>query len=130
MCIYSHLITGVGYPTALDFAKRGARVILACRNKEKAEKAVRKIIAETGNENVVFKQLDCASLQSVRNFAKDINANEDRLDILVNNAAILNTNEGMSSDGIQMVLQVNHVAGFLLTHLLIGNFMFLVFNFD
>ncbi|KAK9717818.1 short chain dehydrogenase [Popillia japonica] len=111
--------TGLGYFTALDFAKRGARVILACRNKERAEQALKKIIAATGNENVVYKLVDFASLESVRNFAKNINESEARLDILVNNAGIGLQNEDFTSDGIQTILEVNHVSGFLLTHLLI-----------
>ncbi|KAI4462304.1 phosphatidylinositol-glycan biosynthesis class f protein-related [Holotrichia oblita] len=111
--------TGLGYVTALDLAKRGARVILACRNKDRAGKAMRKIIAATANEDVVYKLVDFASLQSVRNFSKDINENEDRLDILVNNAGIGVQNEDFTSDGIQTILEVNHVSGFLLTHLLI-----------
>lgn len=122
---------GLGYFTALDFAKRGARVILACRNKERAEQALKKIIAATGNENVVYKLVDFASLESVRNFAKNINESEARLDILVNNAGIGLQNEDFTSDGIQTILEVNHVSGFLLTHLLIGSCLinFLKFSF-
>ncbi|KRT78321.1 dehydrogenase [Oryctes borbonicus] len=111
--------TGIGYYTALDFAKRGARVILACRNKDRAETALKKIVEISGNQNVVYKLVDMASLQSVRDFAKDINSNEDRLDILVNNAGIGTQTEDYTKDGIQTILQVNHIAGFLLTHLLI-----------
>ncbi|KAF5307640.1 hypothetical protein FQR65_LT06695 [Abscondita terminalis] len=81
--------TGIGYYTALDFAKRGARVILACRNATKAEDARSKIIQSTGNENVVVKLLDLSSLESVRKFVKNVNETEDRLHILVNNAGAL-----------------------------------------
>ncbi|GJQ85020.1 hypothetical protein Trydic_g3681 [Trypoxylus dichotomus] len=111
--------SGIGYYTALDFAKRGARVILACRNRSRAEEALEKIVKATGNQNVVYKLLDLTSLQSVRNFAQDINENEDRLDILVNNAGIGIQTEDYTEDGIQTILQVNHVGGFLLIHLLI-----------
>ncbi|GJQ85022.1 hypothetical protein Trydic_g3683 [Trypoxylus dichotomus] len=111
--------TGIGYYTALDFAKRGARVILACRNQNKAEKALKEILKVTGNQNVVIKLVDMASLQSVRDFAEDINRSEDRLDILVNNAGIAIQSENYTKDGNQTVLQVNHISAFLLTHLLI-----------
>ncbi|KAI4462297.1 phosphatidylinositol-glycan biosynthesis class f protein-related [Holotrichia oblita] len=77
---------GIGYYTALDFAKRGARVILACRNRDRAEDALRRIIKATNNKNVTYKLVDLKSLQSVRDFAADINKNEERVDILVNNA--------------------------------------------
>ncbi|KAK9717812.1 short chain dehydrogenase [Popillia japonica] len=110
---------GIGYNTALDFAKRGARVILACRNKGRAEDALRRIIKTTGNQNVTYKLVDFTSLQSVRDFAADINKNEERIDILVNNAGIVISNEEYTKDGIQTVLHVNHISPFLLTHLLI-----------
>lgn len=71
-------ISGIGYETAEDFAKRGARVILACRNETKGKEAVGKIIKATDNPNVVFKQLDVSSFKSIRNFVEDINKNEER----------------------------------------------------
>ncbi|KAI4456209.1 phosphatidylinositol-glycan biosynthesis class f protein-related [Holotrichia oblita] len=110
---------GIGYYTALDFAKRGGRVILACRNRGRAEDALRRIIKATGNKNVTYKLVDFTSLQSVRDFAADINKNEERVDILVNNAGIILGNEDYTKDGIQTVLHVNHISPFLLTHLLI-----------
>jgi retinol dehydrogenase-11 len=112
--------TGIGLETALDFAKRGARVILACRDQKRADDARKKIIRETGNENVVVKLVDMASFESVRAFAKEINETEDRLDVLVNNAGMLGTGDKKSSDGLPLLMQVNHFSSFLLTNLLIG----------
>lgn len=111
---------GIGFETAKEFAKRGARVILACRNKEKAEEARRKIVEETDNNNVVVKIVDFASLDSVRAFAKEINATEERLDILVNNAGAGGLGTHTTKDGLELTMQINHFAGFLLTLLLIG----------
>jgi retinol dehydrogenase-11 len=112
--------TGIGFETALDFAKRGARVILACRNQKRADDARKKIIRETGNEDVVVKLVDMASFESVRAFAKEINETEDRLDVLVNNAGMMGTGDKKSSDGVPLVMQVNHFSSFLLTNLLLG----------
>ncbi|EFA10517.1 WW domain-containing oxidoreductase-like Protein [Tribolium castaneum] len=112
--------TGIGYETALDFAKRGARVILACRNAAKAEEARSKIVSETGNANVVVKLLDLSSFDSVRAFAKEINETENRLDILVNNAGVIGIGDDTSKDGLSLVIQINHFSGFLLTNLLIS----------
>ena len=78
--------SGIGKATALDLAKRGARVILACRNLQKAEDAAKEIMAHTGNSEVVVQQLDLSSLKSVREFAKRILECESRLDVLINNA--------------------------------------------
>ncbi|XP_043532983.1 retinol dehydrogenase 12-like [Chiloscyllium plagiosum] len=77
---------GIGKETAKDLAQRGARVILACRDLEKAGKAAKEIRKASGNGNVVVQKLDLASLQSVRSFANKITETETRLDILINNA--------------------------------------------
>ena len=109
--------TGIGKETALDFAQRGARVILACRDEEKAKDAARNIIAKTGSDKVVVRILDLASFESVRAFAKLINETEERLDILVNNAG-LGGPYRVTKDGYESVFQVNYLSHFLLTLLL------------
>ncbi|XP_061638430.1 dehydrogenase/reductase SDR family member 13-like isoform X1 [Phyllopteryx taeniolatus] len=109
--------TGIGKATALELAKRGARVILACRNKKKAEAAVFDIRRESGNNQVVFMQLDLASFQSVRSFAETFLKTEPRVDILINNAGLMGP--GCTEDGFSMVLGVNYLGHFLLTNLLL-----------
>ncbi|KAM3615983.1 uncharacterized protein V6R79_010539 [Siganus canaliculatus] len=109
--------TGIGKATALDLAKRGCRVILACRNKEKAEAAAFDIRKESGNNQVVFMQLDLASLRSIRSFAANFLQSEPRLDILINNAGVMST--GRTEDGFGMAFGVNHLGHFLLTNLLL-----------
>ncbi|XP_054463598.1 dehydrogenase/reductase SDR family member 13a.3 [Anoplopoma fimbria] len=109
--------TGIGKTTALDLAKRGARVILACRNKGKAEAAAYDIRRESGNSQVVFMQLDLASFESVRCFAETFLKTEPRLDILINNAGVMGP--GHTQDGFGMAFGVNHLGHFLLTNLLL-----------
>uniref|UniRef100_A0AAQ5ZHH1 Dehydrogenase/reductase (SDR family) member 13a, duplicate 3 n=1 Tax=Amphiprion ocellaris TaxID=80972 RepID=A0AAQ5ZHH1_AMPOC len=109
--------TGIGKATALDLAKRGARVILACRSKERAEAAAFDIRRESGNSQVVFMQLDLASLKSVRSFAKTFLKTEPRLDILINNAGVMGP--GRTEEGFSMAFGVNHLGHFLLTNLLL-----------
>ncbi|XP_041031259.1 retinol dehydrogenase 13 isoform X2 [Carcharodon carcharias] len=77
---------GIGKETARALAQRGARVILACRDLDKARKASNEIRIASGNGNVVVQKLDLASLQSVRSFANKITETETHLDILINNA--------------------------------------------
>ena len=79
--------------TALDLARRGARVILACRSLQKAEEAAKEMRTLTGNSEVVVRHLDLASLKSVREFAEKILESESRLDILINNAGAMNNNK-------------------------------------
>ncbi|KAK7473581.1 hypothetical protein BaRGS_00035184, partial [Batillaria attramentaria] len=102
----------IGYYTALDFAARNARVILACRSKDRGQEARDKIVAATRNENVMMRVLDLSSLSSVREFASAIKEEEDHLDILVNNA-------GVFEDGLELNMATNHFGPFLLTQLLL-----------
>ncbi|KAF2894545.1 hypothetical protein ILUMI_11624 [Ignelater luminosus] len=110
--------SGLGYETALALAGRGCRVIIA--DQDDCEESKRNIIAQTGNSNVVTKKFDLTSLQSVRELAKDINNNEERLDFLINNAGVSGTGKVYTKDGLHKGMQINFFGHFLLTHLLIG----------
>ena len=84
--LISRANTGIGKETALDLAKKGARVILLCRSLEKAKKAAEDIKKQVKEAQISIHQLDLASLKSVRNCAQTLIDTEDRIDILVNNA--------------------------------------------
>ncbi|KAL5487320.1 hypothetical protein EMCRGX_G019909 [Ephydatia muelleri] len=111
--------TGIGKETAVDLARRGARVILACRSEEKGEEAVVEVRARSGNDKVVFRRLDLASLESVRQFASSILEEEPTIDILINNAGVMACPYAKTEDGFEMQFGVNHLAHFLLTNLLL-----------
>ncbi|GAA6075729.1 retinol dehydrogenase 13, partial [Tachysurus ichikawai] len=81
--------TGIGKATAQDVARRGARVVMACRDMRRAEIAAQEIRRATENGNVVIRHLNLASLYSIHEFAKEFMATEERLDILINNAGKL-----------------------------------------
>ena len=72
----------------IDFVFSGARVILACRNVMRAERAATDIMKKSNTQNVAVKIVDLASLESIRKFADDINKTEPRVDILINNAGL------------------------------------------
>lgn len=80
--------SGVGRATAEDLARRNARVILACRNLDKAKRAAEEITSSTGNKEVIVVHLDLASFSSVRKCAQKVMETEDKLDVLINNAGI------------------------------------------
>ncbi|XP_061112033.1 retinol-DH_like_SDR_c domain-containing protein [Conger conger] len=111
--------TGIGKETARDMASRGARVVMACRDVSRAELAAEEIRRATGNPNVAVRPLDLASLRSVRLFVSGYEANEDRLDILINNAGVMMCPKGLTEDGYETQLAVNHLGHFLLTNLLL-----------
>ncbi|KAJ0064037.1 hypothetical protein NL108_017640 [Boleophthalmus pectinirostris] len=109
--------TGIGKRTAVDLARRGARVIMACRSRERGEAAVSDVKKESGSSNVVFMPLDLSSLKSVRDFAENFLKSEPRLDLLINNAGVYS--DGRTEDGFGMMFGVNHLGHFLLTNLLL-----------
>ncbi|KAK9516703.1 hypothetical protein VZT92_024621 [Zoarces viviparus] len=111
--------TGIGKETAVDLAKRGARVILACRDMDRANRAAEEVKKRSGNDNVIVKKLDLASLQSVRQLAKDVLASEGRLDVLINNAGVMSCPKWQTEDGFEMQFGVNHLGHFLLTNCLL-----------
>ena len=74
-------------------------MILACRNKERAEAARDTIVQATGNKNVVVRELDLSRLKSVREFAEQVNAEEERVDFLINNAGVI-------GEGLQKLLKL------------------------
>jgi NAD(P)-dependent dehydrogenase (short-subunit alcohol dehydrogenase family) len=111
--------TGIGKETAIDLARRGARVVMACRNPDRAKKALEDICQASGGRNVVNYDLDLASFKSIRGFVKTFLKEEERLDILVNNAGIMRCPYWKTEDGYEMQFGVNHLGHFLLTNLLL-----------
>ena len=109
---------GIGRWTALDLARRGAQLTLLCRNCDKAE-ALHQDIVATGGVAPSIIIMDMADLNSVREAAKEILANGRPLDVLLNNAGIVNTSRRETVDGFEETLAVNHFAPFLLTGLLL-----------
>ena len=112
--------TGIGKETAMDLAKRGARVIMACRDLNKGEAALKDIVEKSGNTKVTLRQLDLASMRSIDEFAEDINQNETQLHVLINNAGLAYPSQlKRTKDGFEITMGVNHLGHFLLTNLLL-----------
>jgi NAD(P)-dependent dehydrogenase (short-subunit alcohol dehydrogenase family) len=115
--------SGIGYYTALELARAGAQVIVACRNEAKG-KATAAAINAVAPGMAVFETLDLASLASVRDFAARVKEAQGKLDILVNNAAVMGLpKRQVTADGFEMQLGVNFLGHFLLTALLLQRLM-------
>lgn len=110
--------SGIGKATALELARRGARVYLACRSKQRGEEARQEIIKETDNQEVFCKELDLGSKQSIRQFSRSFHAEESRLDVLINNAGLTGPKR-FTIDGFESQIGVNHMGHFLLTNLML-----------
>jgi NAD(P)-dependent dehydrogenase (short-subunit alcohol dehydrogenase family) len=102
--------SGLGAADARALAKAGAKVILACRNVEKAA-----VVAEGIGANAEVRRLDLASLASVREFAASVAG----ADVLINNAGVMALPERRTADGFEMQTGTNHLGHFALTGLLL-----------
>ena len=111
--------SGIGYEMARALARKKAAVILACRNKDKGEAAVRQIAQEYPEAKAEFLQLDLSDLASVRRFANEFTSRNGRLDMLINNAGIMRTPFGKTADGFELQFGTNHLGHFALTGLLL-----------
>ena len=119
VCIVTGANQGIGYATALGLARCGADVVLICRDAARAARAARQIdrIVQRGATCTVI--ADLSSMQAVRQAAADIRDRYDRIDVLINNAAIVPPRRGTTVDGFETQFAVNHLAPFLLTKLLL-----------
>ncbi len=110
---------GLGLESTRALASKGALVIMASRNQEKAVAAKASLRAEQPGTSVEVRALDLASLDSVAALAESVAKDFDRLDLLINNAGVMGIPEGRTEDGFEMQLGVNHLGHFALTsHLL------------
>jgi len=107
--------SGLGFEITKVLAQHGARVVMACRNLDKANAAADAIRQGDPKGEVVVASLDLASLKSVSHFANDFLRAETHLDLLINNAGLMAINERRTEDGFEMQLGVNHLAHFALS---------------
>ncbi len=110
---------GIGKEAAVALAQRGATVVITARDRAKGQAAAVEIAARAGRDDVGLVDLDLASLASVRRAAEDIEARFDRLDVLVNNAGLVQSHRLVTDEGFEMTFGVNHLGHFLLTTLLV-----------
>ncbi|MFF2994504.1 oxidoreductase [Streptomyces sp. NPDC057950] len=112
--------SGIGYVTARELARRGARVVLACRSEARGSEAGDRIVTEVPGADVEFVRLDLGDLDSVGEFAATYDhAYGERLDLLVNNAGVMAPPPGRTTDGFETQFGVNHLGHFALTGLLL-----------
>lgn len=111
--------TGLGFETALAFARKDIEVILACRNAEKANDAMKRIREKVPDAQLQFLELDLMNLDTVRTFAQAFKEQYERLDLLINNAGIMIPPYQETKQGFESQMGVNYFSHFLLTGLLL-----------
>jgi NAD(P)-dependent dehydrogenase (short-subunit alcohol dehydrogenase family) len=106
---------GLGLETARALAAKGALVVMAARNLDKAEMARRAIVEGNATANLDVRALDLAALASVREFAEGVVRDHDRVDLLINNAGVMATPRTETADGFELQFGTNHLGHFALT---------------
>ena len=99
--------SGIGFEAAKALADQDARVIIACRDADKAKAACEQVSADNADASIEAVTLDLASLKSVRACAKEINERCERLDVLINNAGVMGIPRRETEDGFEMQLGTN-----------------------
>lgn len=119
-CVITGATSGVGYQSARQLAKAGARLVLLCRNPEKARKVQDELRSEFKAEADIF-IADMRILAEVGRAAKQISEKYPKIDILVNNAGVFNKRRRLTPDGNEEIFGVIHLAAFVLTTALLPN---------
>lgn len=111
---------GIGLATARALAAHGATVSIIGRDPEKGRQVIAHISRECGHNQTRFYRADLSVQKEIRRVATTLLQERPRVDVLINNAAVWYSQFGLTEDHIERMFAVNHLAGFLLTHLLTG----------
>jgi NAD(P)-dependent dehydrogenase (short-subunit alcohol dehydrogenase family) len=110
---------GIGLAIAKQAAKQNQRIILACRSAAKAEVARQELLSVKPDAEILFRPLDLSSFDSIRSFAAAIENEFPVVDVLINNAGVMPSEQQYTREGFEMQFGVNYLGHFLLTHLLL-----------
>ncbi|GAV72293.1 adh_short domain-containing protein [Cephalotus follicularis] len=118
-CIVTGANSGIGYATAEGLASHGATVYMVCRNKEKGEAALLNIQSKTGNSNVHLEVCDLSSINEIKSFASRFSAKDVPVNILINNAGLLENKRVTTTEGYELNFAVNVLGTYALTELML-----------
>jgi NAD(P)-dependent dehydrogenase (short-subunit alcohol dehydrogenase family) len=119
LCIVTGASSGIGLETCIGLAKQGAHVVMTARDAQRGEAARKKVWQACPEAKADLLLSDFASLASVRELAATVFDRYERIDVLINNAGLTQHRRRETADGHEMTFQVNHLAPFLLTNLLL-----------
>lgn len=119
ICLLTGASAGIGKATALGLAQQGATVVMVARSAERGQAALAEIQQATGNTKLHLLIADLASQAEIRRLAEDFQAQFSELHVLINNAGVISATRQVTVDGYELQFAVNHLAYFLLTHILL-----------
>lgn len=115
ICLITGANSGIGKSMATALARRGAHVVMVCRNADRAEQARTEICEGAEGAAVELILGDLSSMGEVRRVAEEVRTRHDRIDVLINNAGLYLPKRHTTTDGYETMFAVNHLAPFLLT---------------
>jgi NAD(P)-dependent dehydrogenase (short-subunit alcohol dehydrogenase family) len=107
---------GIGKATVIELARRGAKVLLHGKDREKVEQALDDVRRETGNNSLEFFRAELSSQRQVRSLAEEVIQSQKQLHVLINNAGTFQPQRRLTEDGLEVTFAVNYLAPFMLTH--------------
>ena len=110
---------GIGKAAALELAKQGPKLLLTYRNQELADNLLAEIKTVSPDVSIELIYCDFSAQSSIRECAAEIISSQDKIDVLINNAGVVNTSYHETSEGIENTFAVNHLGYFLFTNLLL-----------
>jgi len=119
VCMVTGATAGIGKVTALELARKGAVVVIGCRNQEKGVQITAEIREISGNPKVDYLVADLSSQVQIRRMVSEFKEKYERLDVLVNNAGAAFLKRQLTPDGIEKTFALNHLSYFLITNLLL-----------
>jgi NAD(P)-dependent dehydrogenase (short-subunit alcohol dehydrogenase family) len=115
--------TGIGFETAAALAAKGAHVVLAVRNVDKGKAAAERITQRSPSADLTVQALDLSALRSVRSAAQELRSRYETIDLLINNAGVMETPRTITEDGFELQFGTNHLGHFALTGLLLDRIL-------
>lgn len=119
-CLVTGANAGIGREIVAGLAAQGARVLMVCRHRGRAEEAIDRVRRSVPAADLELVLADLSRLSSIRALAGAIQSRTDRLDVLVSNAGVFNTRRRETEDGFEATFAVNHLAPFALVDGLLG----------
>lgn len=118
--VVTGVTSGIGKALAMRLARSGENVVLVARDAQRGGLVQEEIKSQSQNPEIDLVLSDLSSLSSVRNAAAIIKSKHEKIDVLINNAAIYKSRRELSTDGFELMFVTNHLGPFLFTHLLLN----------
>ncbi len=121
LCVITGANSGIGFETAKALAKKGAYIVMVCRNEDKAIQAKNEILQTVDDAGIAIVLCDFSIQKEIHKAAEEITSRYKKIDVLINNHGFIASERNETVDGLEETFAVNHIGYFLFTNLLLDN---------